>query len=46
VVAHASGTSPREVTVPRKPSRAGIDSTYLLIDLKTDDNIKTVRAKG
>jgi hypothetical protein len=29
------------VTVPRKPTRAGIDPTNLLIDMKTDDNIKT-----
>ena len=34
------------VTVPRKPARAGIDPDHLLIDLKMDDNIKTVKAKS
>jgi aminopeptidase N len=40
-----SGKQTITVTVPRKPARAGIDPNYLLIDLKADDNIKTVRAK-
>lgn len=34
------------VTLPRKPTRAGVDPNNLLIDLKTDDNIKMVRAKS
>ncbi len=40
-----SGEQTITVTVPRKPTRAGIDSNHLLIDLKTDDNIKTVGVK-
>jgi hypothetical protein len=34
------------VTVPRKPTRAGIDPDHQLIDLKTDDNIKTVKIQN
>jgi hypothetical protein len=41
-----SGEQTITVTVPRQPTRAGIDPNHLLIDLKTDDNIKTVRAKS
>jgi ABC-2 type transport system permease protein len=41
-----SGKQIITVTVPRKPTRAGIDPNQLLIDLKTDDNITTVRAKS
>jgi len=31
------------VTVPRKSTSAGIDPNNLLIDLKTDDDIKRVK---
>ena len=31
------------VTVPQKPSRAGIDPNHLLIDWKMDDNVKDVK---
>jgi ABC-type multidrug transport system ATPase subunit len=41
-----SGQQTITVTVPRQRTRAGIDPNHLLIDLKTDDNIKTVRAKS
>ena len=41
-----SGEQTITVTVPRTPTRAGIDPNQLLIDLETDDNIKTVRAKS
>jgi hypothetical protein len=41
-----SGKQTITVTAPQKPARAGIDPHYLLIDLETDDNIKTVRAKS
>ena len=41
-----SGEQTITVTVPRQPTRAGIDPNNLLIDLKTDDNIKTVKAKS
>ena len=34
------------VTVPRKPARAGIDPDNLLIDLETDDNIRSVKVKN
>jgi hypothetical protein len=33
------------VTVPRQPTRAGIDPYHLLIDLTTDDNMKRVGVK-
>ena len=38
-----SGEQTIVVTVPRKPTRAGVDPNDLLIDLKTDDNIKRVK---
>ncbi len=38
-----SGKQTITVTVPRKPTRAGIDPYHLLIDLKTDDNQKKVK---
>jgi ABC-2 type transport system permease protein len=38
-----SGQQTITVTVPKKPARAGIDPSRLLIDLKTDDNIKKVK---
>lgn len=41
-----SGQQTITVTVPRKPTRAGSDPNNLLIVLKMDDNIKTVRAKS
>jgi 5,10-methenyltetrahydromethanopterin hydrogenase len=41
-----SGKQSITVTVPRNPTGAGIDPEQLLIDLKTDDNIKTVMAKS
>jgi hypothetical protein len=31
------------VTVPRQPTRAGIDPNHLPIDLTTGDNIKSVK---
>ena len=34
------------VTVPRKPSRAGIDPENLLIDLDTENNIKGVKIEN
>ena len=37
-----SGKQTITVTVPRKPARAGIDPYHLLIDGKTDDNVKAV----
>lgn len=41
----SSGERTITVTMARKPTRAGIDSNHLLIDLETDDNIKTVGVK-
>jgi ABC-2 type transport system permease protein len=41
-----SGQQAITVTMPRTPASAGIDPNHLLIDLKTADNIKTVRAKS
>ncbi len=38
-----SGKQTITVTVPRKPAYAGIDPRYLLIDLKTDDNVEKVK---
>ncbi|MCF0069669.1 ABC transporter permease [Dyadobacter sp. CY261] len=32
------------VTVPQKPARAGIDPSHLLIDWKTDNNMKDVKS--
>ena len=37
-----SGRQMITVTVPRTPTRAGVDPSNLLIDLETDDNIKVV----
>ncbi|HEY0895010.1 MAG TPA: hypothetical protein VGE15_00530, partial [Sphingobacteriaceae bacterium] len=34
-----SGEQVIRVTVPRKPVRAGIDPNFLMIDLRTDDNV-------
>jgi hypothetical protein len=31
------------VTVPGRPARAGLDPDYLLIDLKTEDNVRQVK---
>jgi ABC-type transport system involved in multi-copper enzyme maturation permease subunit len=42
----SSGEQTITVTVPRKPARAGIDPNYLLIDLKTEDNVQTVTVKN
>ena len=39
-----SGTQTIRVTVPQKPDRGGIDPNFLMIDIRTDDNI--VEAKG
>jgi len=41
-----SGQQTITVTLPRKPTSAGIDPNYLLIDLKTDDNIKNVKIES
>ena len=41
-----SGTQTITVTMPRKPTRAGIDPNHLLIDLETDDNTKMVKIKS
>ena len=38
-----SGQQTITLTVPRKPTRAGIDPDNLLIDLDTENNIKDVR---
>jgi hypothetical protein len=38
-----SGGQSITVTVPNKPVRAGLDPNYLLIDLKTDDNVIDVK---
>jgi ABC-type transport system involved in multi-copper enzyme maturation permease subunit len=38
-----SGQQTITVTVPKKPARAGIDPSRLLIDLKTDNNFKKVK---
>ncbi len=38
-----SGQQTITVTVPKKPARAGIDPSHLLIDLKTNDNIEKVK---
>jgi hypothetical protein len=41
-----SGQQTITVTVPRKPTRAGIDPENLLIDLDTEDNIKDVKIEN
>ena len=42
-----SGKQTITVTVPRKPTRAGIDPNHLLIvDLELDGHIKAVKAKS
>ncbi len=41
-----AGKQTLTVTVPRQPTRAGIDPRYLLIDGKTDDNVKEVRVQN
>lgn len=38
-----SGEQTITLTVPQKPARAGIDPSYLLIDLERDDNVVPVR---
>jgi len=38
-----SGQQTITVTVPKKPARAGIDPSHLLIDLKTNDNFEKVK---
>lgn len=38
-----SGAQTIIVTVPQKPARAGIDPSYLLIDLKMGDNLAEVK---
>jgi hypothetical protein len=40
-----SGKQTITVTVPREPTRAGIDPYHLLIDLEMHDNIEEVKAK-
>jgi hypothetical protein len=39
----SSGKQTITVAVPNKPERAGIDPRYLLIDAKTDNNVKKVK---
>lgn len=39
----SSGKQTITVTVPTKPERAGIDPRYLLIDLKTDNNVRKMK---
>ena len=41
-----SGRQTITVTVPRKPSRAGIDPQNLLIDLDTENNLKDVKIEN
>ena len=41
-----SGQQTITVTVPRKPTRAGIDPENLLIDLDTENNIKDVKIEN
>ena len=41
-----SGRQTITVTVPRKPTRAGIDPESLLIDLDTENNVKDVRIEN
>ncbi|MGH2397926.1 MAG: ABC transporter permease/M1 family aminopeptidase, partial [bacterium] len=41
-----SGEQTITVTVPRKPTRAGIDPYHLLIDWETDDNVRTVKIRS
>ena len=41
-----SGRQTITVTMPRKPTSAGIDPNRLLIDLTTTDNITSVRTKS
>jgi ABC-2 type transport system permease protein len=41
-----SGEQTITVTVPRKPAQAGIDPSYLLIDLETGDNMQDVKIKS
>lgn len=39
----SSGKQTITVTVPTKPERAGIDPRYLLIDMKTDNNVRKMK---
>jgi aminopeptidase N len=39
----SSGKQTITVAVPTKPERAGIDPRYLLIDLKTDNNVRKMK---
>jgi hypothetical protein len=41
-----SGRQTITVTVPRKPTRAGIDPENLLIDLDTENNSKDVKIEN
>jgi hypothetical protein len=41
-----SGQQAITVTVPRKPTRAGLDPENLLIDLDTENNIKGVKIEN
>jgi hypothetical protein len=40
-----SGRQTITITVPSRPARAGIDPRYLLLDLRTEDNIKDLPAR-
>jgi hypothetical protein len=39
----SSGKQTITVVVPNKPERAGIDPRYLLIDLKTNNNVRKMK---
>ncbi|CAN5389628.1 hypothetical protein BH23GEM4_BH23GEM4_24900 [soil metagenome] len=41
-----SGEQTITVTVPRKPTRTGIDPYHLLIDPKVGDNVREVELRG
>ena len=41
-----SGEQAITVTVPRQPTRAGVDPNKLLIDLKTDDNTQKIKVQS
>ena len=42
----SAGKQTITVTVPRKPTRAGIDPNSLLIEVKTDDNVEEATIRG
>ena len=42
----STGKQTLTVTVPRKPTSAGIDPNSLLIEVKTDDNVEEAQIRG